>query len=37
MSVAARLQGVSFSEVDGDLRVRGILPQPWRSILGELT
>ncbi|MGO9599922.1 MAG: bifunctional diaminohydroxyphosphoribosylaminopyrimidine deaminase/5-amino-6-(5-phosphoribosylamino)uracil reductase RibD [Isosphaeraceae bacterium] len=37
MSVAARLQSVSFSEVDGDLRVRGILPQPWRSILGELT
>jgi diaminohydroxyphosphoribosylaminopyrimidine deaminase/5-amino-6-(5-phosphoribosylamino)uracil reductase len=37
MSVAARLQGVHFSEVDGDLHVRGILPQPWRSILSELT
>jgi diaminohydroxyphosphoribosylaminopyrimidine deaminase/5-amino-6-(5-phosphoribosylamino)uracil reductase len=37
MSAAARLQGVHFSEVDGDLRVQGILPQSWRSILGELT
>lgn len=36
MGEAARLQGVSFSEVHGDLRVRGILTQPWRSILGEL-
>ncbi|MBV8487832.1 MAG: bifunctional diaminohydroxyphosphoribosylaminopyrimidine deaminase/5-amino-6-(5-phosphoribosylamino)uracil reductase RibD [Planctomycetaceae bacterium] len=37
MSAAARLQGVTVTEVEGDLRIRGILPQPWRSILSELT
>jgi diaminohydroxyphosphoribosylaminopyrimidine deaminase/5-amino-6-(5-phosphoribosylamino)uracil reductase len=36
MSAAARLQRVSFSDVDGDLRVRGVLPQRWRSILDAL-
>jgi diaminohydroxyphosphoribosylaminopyrimidine deaminase/5-amino-6-(5-phosphoribosylamino)uracil reductase len=37
MSAATRLEHVSCSEVDGDLRIRGILPQAWRSILSELT
>ena len=31
-----RLAKVSYSEVDGDMRVRGIVLQPWRSILGEV-
>ena len=37
MSDANRLQAVSFCEVDGDLRVRGILDRPWRSRLSELS
>jgi len=36
MGDAARLQNVAYSEVDGDMRVRGIVAQPWRSILSEL-
>jgi diaminohydroxyphosphoribosylaminopyrimidine deaminase/5-amino-6-(5-phosphoribosylamino)uracil reductase len=36
MSDAARLQNLAYSEVDGDMRVRGVLPQPWRSILSDL-
>jgi diaminohydroxyphosphoribosylaminopyrimidine deaminase/5-amino-6-(5-phosphoribosylamino)uracil reductase len=36
MGDAARLQDVAYSEVDGDIRVRGIVAQPWRSILSEL-
>jgi diaminohydroxyphosphoribosylaminopyrimidine deaminase/5-amino-6-(5-phosphoribosylamino)uracil reductase len=36
MSDAARLQNVTYSEVEGDLRIRGILPQPWRSMLSDL-
>jgi diaminohydroxyphosphoribosylaminopyrimidine deaminase/5-amino-6-(5-phosphoribosylamino)uracil reductase len=36
MSAAARLERVSFSDVDGDLRMRGILPQPWRAVLRQL-
>lgn len=36
MGAAARLQNVAYSEVDGDMRVRGIVAQPWRSILSDL-
>jgi len=36
MSAAARLQNVAYSEVDGDMRVRGIVVQPWRAILSAL-
>ena len=31
MSEALRLEEVTYSEVDGDLRVQGVLIQPWRS------
>jgi len=36
MGDAARLQNVAYSEVDGDIRVHGIVAQPWRSILSDL-
>ena len=36
MGDAARLQNVAYSEVDGDVRVRGTVAQPWRSILSDL-
>ena len=36
MGDASRLQNVGYSEVDGDIRVHGIVAQPWRSILSEL-
>ena len=36
MGDAARLQNVAYSEVDGDMRVRGTVAQPWRSILSDL-
>jgi diaminohydroxyphosphoribosylaminopyrimidine deaminase/5-amino-6-(5-phosphoribosylamino)uracil reductase len=36
MSEALRLEDVSCSELDGDLRVQGIVPQPWRSRLSPL-
>jgi hypothetical protein len=36
MSQALRLEHVSSSELDGDLRVQGIVPQPWRSRLSPL-
>jgi len=36
MSDAARLRNVAYGEVEGDLWVRGILPQPWRSMLSDL-
>jgi diaminohydroxyphosphoribosylaminopyrimidine deaminase/5-amino-6-(5-phosphoribosylamino)uracil reductase len=36
MSEALRLEDVSCSESDGDLRVQGIVPRPWRSRLSPL-
>jgi diaminohydroxyphosphoribosylaminopyrimidine deaminase/5-amino-6-(5-phosphoribosylamino)uracil reductase len=36
MGDAARLQNVAYSEVDGDMTVRGTVAQPWRSILSDL-
>ena len=36
MADALRLGQVSYSEVDGDMRLRGIVLQPWRSIRGEV-
>jgi len=36
MGDAARLQNVAYSEVAGDMRVRGIVAQPWRLLLSEL-
>jgi diaminohydroxyphosphoribosylaminopyrimidine deaminase/5-amino-6-(5-phosphoribosylamino)uracil reductase len=36
LDAAARLLRILVSRVDGDLRVQGILPQPWRSILDQL-
>jgi diaminohydroxyphosphoribosylaminopyrimidine deaminase/5-amino-6-(5-phosphoribosylamino)uracil reductase len=36
MSEALRLQDVVYSEVGGDLRVQGVVPQPWREMLGDL-
>src|SRR5262249_42866362 len=34
MSDAIRLQHVEISQLDGDLRLRGWLPQPWRAQAG---
>ncbi len=36
MADAARLEDVTWSQVDRDFRVHGIVPQPWRSILADL-
>jgi diaminohydroxyphosphoribosylaminopyrimidine deaminase/5-amino-6-(5-phosphoribosylamino)uracil reductase len=36
MSEALRLAGVVTDTVDRDLRVRGVVPQAWRSILSSL-
>jgi diaminohydroxyphosphoribosylaminopyrimidine deaminase/5-amino-6-(5-phosphoribosylamino)uracil reductase len=36
MIEANRLRSVEHSEVDGDLRVRGVLLQPWRSRMSRL-
>jgi diaminohydroxyphosphoribosylaminopyrimidine deaminase/5-amino-6-(5-phosphoribosylamino)uracil reductase len=36
MADAARLEDVTWSQVDSDVRVRGVVPQPWRSILADL-
>ena len=36
MADAQRLTRVSYTEVDGDMRVSGVLLQPWRSILGDV-
>jgi diaminohydroxyphosphoribosylaminopyrimidine deaminase/5-amino-6-(5-phosphoribosylamino)uracil reductase len=37
MADAARLRDVRYEEVDGDLRIRGRLPQPWQDRLKSLT
>jgi diaminohydroxyphosphoribosylaminopyrimidine deaminase/5-amino-6-(5-phosphoribosylamino)uracil reductase len=34
MCDALRLQQVDVSQVDGDVRVRGWLPRPWRIVAG---
>ena len=36
MSDAVRLGNLSYTMVEGDIRVRGTLDRPWRSSLGEL-
>lgn len=36
MGESARLEGVVHSSVDGDLRVQGRVPQPWRARLTSL-
>jgi diaminohydroxyphosphoribosylaminopyrimidine deaminase/5-amino-6-(5-phosphoribosylamino)uracil reductase len=36
MVEATRLRNVVHSEVDGDLRVRGVFDQPWRSRISSL-
>jgi diaminohydroxyphosphoribosylaminopyrimidine deaminase / 5-amino-6-(5-phosphoribosylamino)uracil reductase len=37
MSEALRLADVEPSEVDGDVRVQGIIPRPWRSRIESLS
>ena len=34
MRDAARLRGVEVAQVGGDIRLRGWLPQPWRTHAG---
>ncbi len=36
MGDASRLQNVTYSEIEGDLRIRGTLAHPWRSVLGDV-
>ncbi len=37
MSQAIRLGDLTTSELDGDVRVQGLLDRPWRSRLGQLS
>ena len=36
MTEALRLHNVTYREVAGDLEIRGLVPQPWRSRLSDL-